>query len=78
MQDKKEIYKRIKIAGLISYIPIMLAAGPLCGFFLGDYLQKKFKLPYFLLVLCILTGIIIGVREAVRIIKLVSEIDKKG
>jgi len=77
MANKEELYKRIKIAGMISYIPIMLAAGPLAGFFLGDYLQKKFNLPFYFLVICSGAGIILGIRESVRIIRLVLKIDKK-
>ncbi|MDD5681421.1 MAG: AtpZ/AtpI family protein [Candidatus Omnitrophica bacterium] len=77
MANKEEFYKRIKIAGMISYIPIMLAVSPLAGFFLGDYLQKRFNLPFYVLVICIGAGIAVGIRESIRIIRLVSEIDKK-
>lgn len=61
---------------MISYIPIMLAAAPLSAFFLGDYLQKRFSLPFYFLVSCVAIGIFIGIRESVRIIKLVLKIDK--
>lgn len=77
MADKEELYKRIKIAGMISYIPIMLAAGPLAGFFLGDYLQEKFSLPFYFVIICAGAGIVLGIRESVRIIRLVLKIDKK-
>jgi len=73
----KDLYKGIKIAGMISYIPIMLAVSPLAGFFLGEYLQKKFNLPFYVLIICIGVGIVVGIRESIRIIRLVSRIDKK-
>ena len=73
----KEFYKRIKIAGMISYIPIMLAVSPLAGFFLRDYLQKKFHLPFYFLIICIAMGIVVGIKESIRIIRLTREIDKK-
>ena len=73
----KEFYKRIKIAGMISYIPIMLAVSPLAGFFLGDYLQKKFHLPFYFLIICVAMGIVVGIKESIRIIRLTREIDKK-
>lgn len=76
MANKEELYKRIKIAGMISYIPITLAAAPLSAFFLGDYLQKKFNLPFYFLLSFVAFGIFIGVRESVRIIRLVLKIDK--
>ena len=78
MADKEELFKRIKIAGMISYIPIMLAASPLAGFFLGDYLQKKFNLPFYAMAICVGVGIFLGIRESVRIIRLVVKIDKKA
>jgi len=74
---KQEFYKRVKIAGMISYIPIMLAAAPLSGFFLGDYLRQRFNLPFYFPVIFIALGIIAGIRESVRIIRLVLKIDKK-
>ncbi len=77
MTNKEELYKRIKIAGMISYIPIMLAAPALAGFFLGDYLQKKFNLPIYISIFCIGLGIIIGIRESIRIIRLVLKIENK-
>lgn len=73
----KEFYKRIKIAGLISYIPVMLAAPALAGFFLGDYLQKRFNLPFYVLIIFVFLGLIIGIRESIRIIRLVLRIEEK-
>ena len=77
MAGKEELYKRIKIAGIISYIPIMLATCPLAGFFLGDYLQNKFHLPFYSIIICAGIGIVIGIKESVRAIRLVLEIDRK-
>jgi len=72
---RNELYRRIKIAGMIAYIPIMLAVSPLAGFFAGDYLQKKFNLPFYFLIICIVIGITVGIRESIRIIRLVLRID---
>lgn len=77
MQAQEEIYRRIKIAGLISFIPLMLAASPLAGFFLGDFLLKKFHLPKYTLLLLISLGFISGIYESVRIIRLVLKINSK-
>ncbi|MCX5701115.1 MAG: AtpZ/AtpI family protein [Candidatus Omnitrophica bacterium] len=78
MTKKEELYKRIKIAGLISYIPIMMVTAPLGGYFLGDYLQKEFRLPYYVMLVCVGMGLVVGIREAVRIIRKVLAIDKGG
>lgn len=74
---KKELFKRIKIAGLISFIPVILAAGPLSGFFVGSFLKEKFRLSAYFLFICIGLGVIISIKEVVRIIRLVLNIDKK-
>lgn len=82
MPDKKpngDFYKRIRQFGMITTIPIMLAAGPLVGFFTGDFLDKKFKTaPIFLAAFSVL-GFIAGAREAFRVIKMAAkeEDDKK-
>jgi len=74
---KSQAYKWIKIYGLLSYIPIILAVGPLSGFFLGSYLEKKFALPSYSTLIFILFGFISAGTETVRIIRLVSKIDRK-
>ena len=74
---KKEVYKWVKIAGLISFIPVMLSAGPLGGYFFGDFLEKKFSLPSYIIYISMGIGAIAGIRETVRIIRIVLNIDKK-
>lgn len=66
---KKDIYKRIKIAGLLSFLPIVLAAGPLGGYILGDFLEKKFSLPPYTHIICIGIGFLGSLRETIRIIR---------
>ncbi|MDD5731012.1 MAG: hypothetical protein PHN57_07810 [Candidatus Omnitrophica bacterium] len=76
MVEKKQFYRRIKIAGMLSYIPVILATGPLAGFFAGDYLARKSGLPPYTALLCSALGFIASVMETVRIVKLVIKIDK--
>jgi F0F1-type ATP synthase assembly protein I len=71
----KEAYKRIKIAGMISFIPIALAAGPLSGYVVGRYLEKKFSIGPAVIFISVIIGFIAGITETTRIIKLVSKID---
>ena len=63
-------YKWIKIGGLLSFIPVIMAAGPLGGYFCADYLQKKFGLPGYTSAILITLGFIASARETIRIIKL--------
>ncbi len=66
----REIYKWIRIGGLLSFIPFVLAAGPVGGYFLGNYLMHKFNLPYYILIICIILGFLGSARETIRIIRI--------
>jgi len=70
-------YKWIKIAGLLSFMPVMMAAGPLAGWFLADYLEKRFGFPDWTSAICITIGFIASVRETIRIIKLALKTEKE-
>ena len=70
-------YKWIKIGGLLSFIPIILVTGPLAGYFLSDYLEKKFNLPNFTSAICIIIGFIASARETVRIIRLALKTERE-
>jgi len=74
----EEFYKWVRIAGMVSFIPAILVAGPLSGYFIGGYLEKKFHLPYFVFLICIGVGFAVSIKEVVRIIILVTKIDKKS
>ena len=76
--NKDELYKRIKIAAMISFIPIVLVAGPLSGFFLGEFLQKKFNLSTYSLFISITIGFIVSIRETVRILRLVAKMESRS
>jgi F0F1-type ATP synthase assembly protein I len=76
MADKGKLYKRIKIAGLISFIPIILAVSPLGGYFLGEYLQNKFGLGLHAILIFTSLGFLAAIFEIVRIIRLVIRIEK--
>ena len=64
-----KVYKWIKIGGLLSFIPVVMAAGPLGGYFCADYLEKRFGLPGFVSVIFITIGFIASARETIRIIR---------
>lgn len=73
---KEDLYKWIKICGLISFIPFILAIGPLAGYAAGDYLKRRFGLNDTVVILFIAIGIIFGIRETVKIIRMLIRIDK--
>jgi hypothetical protein len=74
--NKEQFFKQIKVAGIVACIPFVLAAGPLAGHFVGEYLRIKFKLGPAVSIICITIGFISGAVETVRLIKLISKIDK--
>lgn len=75
---KKEIYKLIKIGGLLSFVPAILFSGPLSGYFLGDYLVKKFSLSSVFLFIIIGIGFMASLAEAVRVIRFVFRIEAES
>lgn len=48
----------------------MLVSGPIAGFVLGNYLQKKFGWPFFVTLILVTIGFAGSVRETIRIIKI--------
>ena len=75
--QKDEFYKWIKLAGMLSYIPFILVTGPLSGYWIGDYLVKRFHVSKGVLGLVVLLGTFVSIQEVIRIIRLVSNIDKR-
>ena len=74
---KVEIYRWVKIVGMVSFIPVILAAGPLTGYFAGEYLEKKLSVGPFVVFISIGIGSMASIVEVVRIIRLVLKIEKK-
>lgn len=80
LTDKKkaEFYMVAKIWGLVSFIPVVLAAGPIAGYFLGEYLERKFGFAPYISMSLVAIGFIAGAREVVRILKLINKSDRKS
>jgi len=68
--DKQDLYRRIKIAGLVSFIPFILLGAPLTGYIIGDLLVKKLSFPGYTIMILVALSLLAGIRETVRIIKL--------
>jgi ATP synthase protein I len=56
--------------GLLSSIPFILAFAPIVGYFLGKYLDQKFRTQPWLSLVLLGLGFVAGVRETIKIIKL--------
>ena len=74
---KQEIYKWIRLGGLLSFIPFILAAGPIAGYLAGEYLIKRFGLPQYIPYIFAAVGFAASARETVRIIRIAIKTDKE-
>ena len=75
---KADFYRWVKIGGLLSFLPFVLVAGPLAGFYLGNYLEKKFSLPAYVSIALITTGFIGSFTEAVRVVRIALKTQEKA
>ena len=75
--QKENFYKGIKTVGFVAFIPFILAAGPLTGYFIGAFLQKKFNLSVWVVLLGVFFGFLAAVTEIIKILKAVSRVNKK-
>ncbi|MCP4633747.1 MAG: AtpZ/AtpI family protein [candidate division Zixibacteria bacterium] len=70
---KKEMYKSYRQIGLVGTIPMMMAAGPAIGYFLGSYLDKKLGTEPYLLLLMLVLGFVASGKETWNLIKKAQE-----
>ena len=80
MPDKKaedNLYAKFRTLGLLTTIPMMLAAGPLVGFFIGDFLDNKFNSKPIFVAIFVVVGFVAGARESVRILKMAAKEERK-
>jgi hypothetical protein len=75
---KKRVYRWIKIGGLLSFLPFIMAAGPIGGYFIGDILEKKLGAPSWVTGLCIIIGFAGSAYETVKVIKVALQAEEKG
>lgn len=75
---KSDLYKWIKIGGLLSFLPFVLVAGPIGGFLLGSYLEHRFGLPAYVSIALITVGFIASLKETIKIIKIALQTQDKA
>jgi len=68
--------KRVNTIGSLGMIPVLLAAGPIIGIFIGQWLDKKFDTSPWLTVTFVILGFVAGVREMVLLLKRQNAIEK--
>ena len=68
----------LRISGLLTIIPIILAAAPLAGYLAGDWLVTKLRFPRYATIVCVIIGFIAAVRETVKIIRMALKAAKES
>lgn len=69
MQKKEEDkYQQYKQIGLLTTIPFILAAGPVLGYLVGSFLDKKFGTEPYLMIVFITFGFIASGKQVYNII----------
>jgi F0F1-type ATP synthase assembly protein I len=61
--------------GVLSAIPFILALAPIVGYFLGNYLDSKFRTGPWLSYVMLGLGFVAGVRETIHLVKLAQRED---
>jgi len=73
---KADLYKYVKIGGMLSFIPFVMVTGPLGGYFLGSYLERRFGVSFYVTAICIILGFAGSARETIRIVRIVLKAEK--
>lgn len=72
----KDFYKTLKIAGLVSYIPFVLASSPIAGYFLGEYINRRFITNRYTTSVFAIIGLLAGLWETFRVIRVIAKLGK--
>ena len=79
MTDYKDaVYSQLKQLSVLTVIPVILLVGPLVGFFIGGWIDRRAgSYPWFTLLFLIL-GFTAAGREITRLLKQVLKDDKQS
>ncbi len=64
--------------GLLTSLPFIMVAGPLVGYFIGEWLDRKLDTSPYLTVVLIVMGFISSGREVYKLIKMATDDGKKS
>ena len=73
MTEKDDRFSGARHVSLLTAIPTLLVIGPLIGWWVGQYLDRRWNTEPYLMVLCIVLGFVASGRETWKLIKLTSE-----
>jgi len=73
MRETKKRRSSYRQLGILGTIPILLAVGPVVGFFIGRWLDSKLGTEPYLLILFLIFGFIASGKEIYKLIKQAEE-----
>lgn len=75
MQKKNEEdrYWAIRQAGLLTTIPVLLAAAPIIGLLIGRWIDRKLDTDPIFSIAFLIIGFVAGARQVVRVVKLAGK-----
>jgi F0F1-type ATP synthase assembly protein I len=74
-EDKYSFYKQL---GILTTIPIILAVGPILGYFVGNYLDQKLSTSPYLMIIFIIFGFIASGKQVYNmVVKSMKEMEKR-
>jgi ATP synthase protein I len=76
-EKKAALYSQVKQIGALTAVPIILVAGPLAGYFFGDWIDRKFGSSPWGIVVFLVLGFVASGREIFRLLKQVLKEDSK-
>ena len=70
-------YEQIKQLGVLTTIPVILLVGPVVGFFLGSWIDRKAQLYPWFTIIFVSLGFIASGREVFNLLKQIQKEDGK-
>ncbi|MCK4404527.1 MAG: AtpZ/AtpI family protein [candidate division Zixibacteria bacterium] len=69
--DKYSTYRQI---GILTTIPMLMAVGPILGYYIGDFLDKKLGTAPYLMMIFIFFGFVAAGKGVYNLIKRASQV----
>lgn len=66
--EEKNSYRLFRRLVLLTTIPVVLLAGPVIGFYIGDYIDKKLNTAPWFMIIFLLLGFAASVRQTIILI----------
>lgn len=74
---KRAVYSQLKQISALAAIPLILPAGPILGYFFGNWIDRKFELYPWFTILFVFAGFFAAGREIFRLLKQVLKEEER-